>query len=494
MTSIERTDREIELFELEMLKREEARVYFRCFLDYVTPSYDRQWFHTLIADKCQALIEGTLGKSGLMIFVPPQHGKSEIVSRKLPAWVLGKNPRCKIVGSSYSAYLAQQFSRSIQRTMDEENYSLLFPDTFLNSQNVSTDAKRGYLRNIDIFETVGYGGFYRAVGVCGGLTGTSVDLGIIDDPVKDAIEANSDTYRNRVWDWYLNVFLTRLHNQSKQLLIMTRWHEDDLAGRLLKTEPEKWEVVSIPAIREDFDDIYDRRDIGEALWEEKHSLQKLLNMKSRSGRVFSALYQQHPTIEGGNIVKREWFRTISMADFKTLRYNEPMRFYVDTGYNEKKSTDNDPTGILAACKIDVNIYLYDAQKVYKNMPDLLRFIPDYLYAHCYNDESVLAIEPKANGESVVQMFEQLTNINVKRTPVPHDSKDVRFKAVSPRIECGRVYLVEGSWNEEFMTEVCGFPTQPHDEYVDILGYAINDLLNNDDDVDFSGWSKSSFGL
>ena len=134
------------------LKRRRAVLSFPDFLDYTDPNYQRQWFHTLIAQKCQDLLLGQLPTDRLMVFVPPQHGKSEIVSRKFPAWALGYNPRIKIVGTSYAANLAQGFSRSIQRTIDSTEYSEVFPATFLNSTNVSTDARRGFLRNVDIFE------------------------------------------------------------------------------------------------------------------------------------------------------------------------------------------------------------------------------------------------------------------------------------------------------------------------------------------------------
>ena len=431
-----------------------------------------------------------------MVFMPPQHGKSEIISRNFPAWALGKNPDLKIVGCSYSSDLAEQFSRSIQRTIDSKEYQGIFPNTYLNGSNIRTDTK-GYLRNVDIFETVGHRGFYKAVGVGGSLTGTPVDIAIIDDPVKDANEANSTTYRQRVWDWYNTVLSTRLHNESKQLFIMTRWHEDDLAGRILKAEPQDWTVLSIPAICEVEHDgnLHSPRHIGDALWENQHSKRKLEKQKARAPREFSALYQQHPTIEGGNIVKRDWFRRISMAEFTSLRFNEPMHFYLDTAYNKKKKNqDNDPSGILAACRIRNNIYLYDAQQVWKEMPDLLRFLPDYIDAHEGNKESILHVEPKANGISVVQMLREISTLNVKETPTPTDDKEVRLRTVSPRIECGRVYVVEGSWNDDFLDEVCGFPSQPHDEFVDILGYAINDLYEEDEDIDFDNLDKSMFGL
>lgn len=458
------------------------------FLLHVNPKYQMQWFHELIARHCQMLLEGKI--KNLMVFMPPQHGKSEIISRNFPAWALGRNPDLKIVGCSYSADLAEQFSRSIQRTIDSKEYQAIFPETFLNGTNVRTDIK-GYLRNVDIFETVGRRGFYKAVGVGGSLTGTPVDIAIIDDPVKDAIEANSLTYRQRVWDWYNTVLSTRLHNHSQQLFIMTRWHEDDLAGRILKTEPQEWTVLSIPAICEmDGDGGMSGRKVGDALWPERHALEKLLKQKARAPREFSALYQQHPTVEGGNIVKRDWFRRISQAEFHDLRFKEPMHFYLDTAYNKrKKGQDNDPSGILAACRIKGNIYLYDAMRVWKEMPDLLRFLPQYIAAHKGNDESILHIEPKANGISVVQMLREVSTLNVKQTPTPTEDKEVRLRVVSPRIECGRVFIVEGSWNEDFLDEVCGFPSQPHDEMVDILGYAINDLYEDDDDIDYDALSN-----
>lgn len=468
----------------------EAPTSFSRFLGYINPKYQCEWFHRLIAEHCQMLLEGKI--KNLMVFMPPQHGKSEIISRNFPAWALGRDPDLKIAGCSYSSDLAEQFSRSIQRTIDDKNYSAIFPDTYLNGSNVRTDS-RGYLRNVDLFETVGHRGFYKAVGVGGSLTGTPVDIAIIDDPVKDANEANSTTYRQRVWDWYNTVLSTRLHNESRQLFIMTRWHEDDLAGRILRAEPQEWTVLSIPAICEvEHDGGLSERHIGDALWPQRHSLAKLMKQKARAPRDFSALYQQHPVIEGGNIVKRDWFQTISLADFKALRFREPMHFYLDTAYTKKKS--DDPSGIIAACRIGNYIYIYHAMQVWKEMPDLLRFLPEYISAHEGNEESKLNIEPKANGLSVVQMLREISTLNVKETPTPTDDKECRLRVVSPRVECGRVFLVEGAWNEEFMDEVCGFPSMPHDEMVDILGYAINDLYEEDDDIDYDNLDKASFGL
>lgn len=465
----------------EILKREATDSFAR-FLVYANDKYQTQWFHKVIADYCQRLYEGKI--KNLMVFVPPQHGKSEIVSRNFPAWAFGKNPDVKIVGCSYSADLAEQFSRSIQRVIDSEEYQRLFPETYLSGSLVSKTlgtGQKGFLRNVNVFETVGHKGFYKAVGVGGSLTGTPVDIAIIDDPVKDASEANSITYRQKVWDWYNTVLTTRLHNNSKQLFIMTRWHEDDLAGRILKAEPGEWTVLSIPAICEnDGDNGLSERKIGEALWEERHSLVKLEKQKARAPREFNALYQQHPTIEGGNIVKRDWFPVISKNEFEQIRGLTTVHFFLDTAYGKQKAgRDNDPSGMLAACKVGENIYIADAVKMYKEMPELLKFIPEYMKMNHASDSSTLRVEPKANGISVIQMLRESTDLNVTRTPTPVDSKDVRLRAVSAPIECGRVWLVEGVWNTDFLDEVCGFPSMPHDEYVDILGYAIDYFRRND---------------
>ena len=468
-----------------------SRKRFAQFLCYVKRGYEMKWFHTAIADACQRLLDGSLGTDKLMVFVPPQHGKSEIVSRSFPAWALGVDPSLKIVAASYAFSLAAQFSRSLQRLMVSEHYGAVFPRSQLGGR------QGGYVRAVDMFEMVGSGGFYKAVGVGGALTGTPADIGIIDDPIKDALQASSPTYRDRVWEWYTDVFLTRLHNGSKQLLIQTRWHSDDLAGRILRSEGGEWSVLSIPAVCESEGDgaLCSGRAIGEPLWPSRHSLEKLLAMKGRSPRSFAALYQQRPVVEGGNIVKRDWFGRIALAEFKALRFREPVHFYLDTAYNKrKKSGDNDPSGILAACLIRGTVYLCHAQKVWKEMPDLLRFLPEYMAAHGGCGQSKLNVEPMANGVSVVQMLRETTGLNVKETPRPVDSKEVRLRAVSPKVECGRVLLVEGAWNEDFLDEVCGFPSRPHDEFVDILGYAVNDLLGGDDDIDYGALDKSCLGF
>ena len=305
---------------LRELQRRKARKTLRDFLPYINPKYQTKWFHREIADACQALFEGLWSK--VMISLPPQHGKSEIASKAAPAWGLGIDPDLKIVEASYSATLSGTFNRAIQRIMSTDEYKTLFPDTFLNDERLAK--YRGYVCNNEMFETVGHSGYFKTIGVGGGLTGTPADIAIIDDPVKDAMEANSPVTRDNVWEWYTTVLSTRLHNDSRQLLIMTRWHEDDLAGRILNSPDGKnWRVINIPAICtvEDDGDLHSGRHIGDALWPERHSLEKLNTEREKDPNNFNCLYQGDPASAEGRLYH----------DFKT--YSDPKEYgtYVRSG-------------------------------------------------------------------------------------------------------------------------------------------------------------------
>ena len=285
---------------LKELQRRKARRYLRDFLPYINPKYEMKWFHREIADAVQMVFEGLEKK--IMVSLPPQHGKSEIVSRDAPAWGLGIDPDLKIVLSSYSATLAGGFNRAVQRIMSSDEYKQLFPDTFLNDERLAK--YRGYICNAEMFEVVNHTGFLKTVGVGGSLTGTPADIAIIDDPVKDAMEANSPQQRENVWDWYTTVLSTRLHNESRQLLIMTRWHEDDLAGRILNSPDGKnWKVINIPAVctLDDDGEFHSGRAVGDALWPERHSIEKLNTEREKDPNGFNCLYQGDPASAEGRL-------------------------------------------------------------------------------------------------------------------------------------------------------------------------------------------------
>ena len=193
-----------------------------------------------------------------MVFMPPQHGKSEGSTRRLPAYLLGRNPDLRLAVVSYSATKAKKFNREIQRVIDTPEYHAIFPETTLGQSSFADDSGRGYIRTTEECEIVNHVGGFKTVGVGGALTGEPVDILIMDDIYKDAKTAWSPIVRENISDWYDTVAETRLHNDSRQLIVFTRWHEDDLAGKLLreqgvydaKDNPNGWVVVVYQAIKE----------------------------------------------------------------------------------------------------------------------------------------------------------------------------------------------------------------------------------------------------
>src|SRR6478609_7190335 len=208
-----------------------ARRRFLDFQTYVNPRYEVNWHHALLAERLDAFVKGECRR--LMVFMPPRHGKSESCSRNLPAYILGCNPDAHIIACSYGSDLASTLNRDVQSIIDSPAYKELFPDTTLYGANVRTVSGNTYLRNSDVFEVVNHKGKYLSAGVGGAITGQGFHYGIIDDPIKNQEEADSVTYREKLWRWYSSTFSTRQEKNACILLIVTRWHEDDLAGRLL---------------------------------------------------------------------------------------------------------------------------------------------------------------------------------------------------------------------------------------------------------------------
>ena len=273
------------------------------FTRHTLPAFAPAPFHIAYYEVLTRFAIGEIKK--LMITMPPQHGKSEGATRRLPAFVLGQDPDKRIAIVSYNAIKARKFNRELQRIMDDDRYYELFPQTLLAGQASYQEQgrrSRNYARNSDECEIVGYQGSFKTIRVGGSLTGEPVDMLIMDDLYKDASSAWSPVIRQNVADWYDTVASTRLHNDSQQLLVFTRWHMEDLAGRLLEQEgvydpienPQGWLLVSFPAIQNRPPSEQDPRAEGEPLWPERHSLEKLLEIKGRSPTVFESLYQQNP--------------------------------------------------------------------------------------------------------------------------------------------------------------------------------------------------------
>lgn len=307
--------------------RAAARRRLLNFARFIRPDLVLEPFHRVYYTALDKFAKGEIRK--LIIQQPPQHGKSEGSSRFLPAFMLGLNPDKKIVIGSYSATIAQDFNRDVQRIIDTTEYAELFPDTYLHGTNVVTMAN-SYLRNSTVIEMVGHKGSLRVVGRGGALTSKTADVCILDDVYKDYAEGNSPIIREAAWKWYTTVVRTRLHNDSQELIVFTRWHEDDLIGRIVESgeqviDVERWQdLENVPRqswVRINFEAIktsepteIDPRPIGSSLWEGRHSLEKLEAQRALDPVQFQCLYQGNPSSAEGRLYQP--FKTwIDKADW-----------------------------------------------------------------------------------------------------------------------------------------------------------------------------------
>jgi len=279
-----------------------ARERMEAFVRLTFPGYEWGWHHRLLCSRLDDLVAGRITR--LMVFMPPRHGKSELVSRRLPAFILGRDPDASLIACSYSSDLASRMNRDVQRIIDSDEYRRIFPGTRLYGKNVRTIADGAYLRNSDIFEVVGHRGVYRSAGTGGGITGMGFDVGIIDDPIKNRADAESATVQRGLWEWYTSTFYTRKAPRARILLTLTRWHVNDLAGRLLDlaaNDPraDQWVVIDFPALCDRIA-ADDPRQTGEALWPARYPLDELERMRAGMGEYdWLALMQQRPPASMG---------------------------------------------------------------------------------------------------------------------------------------------------------------------------------------------------
>jgi hypothetical protein len=274
-----------------------------------------------------------------MVFMPPRSGKSEIISKRFPAWCLGKNPKRNIVVASYGADLANEFGRKCKHVTQDRDFTKVFEDFKL-----ADDKREG-----GNWETSEGGGYY-SVGIGGALTGRGFDIGIIDDPVKNREDAESLTYRNKAWEWYTSTFFTRQQGSSAAIVVlMTRWNTDDLAGRILEQDTVGWEIISFPAIDEDGKPLCNREGYGLEFYE---------NQKRAIGvRDFAALYQQDPIASTGNVFKKEDLRYFNLSDLNKDDFTVAVS--VDPAFSTRDGSDDTAIVVSAKHKTTKEIYVLD---------------------------------------------------------------------------------------------------------------------------------------
>ncbi|MEA5366089.1 phage terminase large subunit [Amycolatopsis sp., V23-08] len=426
-----------------------------------TPALD------LLDEKLAAVARGEIKR--LIISMPPQEGKSQRVSRRFPAWMLKRNPELRIAITSYELGVARRWGRQIRNDLAEH------PEIGLKVRSDTSAAHEWQLEGHD-------GGVY-SVGIGGPLTGRPVDLLIIDDPIKDRAQADSQTQRDSCWEWWTNVARTRFASNTAVVIIMTRWHEDDLAGRLISTGD--WDVVNIPAQAESEEDPLGREP-GEYLTstrgrttEEWEAIEKDVGP-----RVWGALYQGNPSPADGDLLKRGWWQFYPAPQavevdgvMQPAQFDKIIQSW-DFTFDDTKSSDFVVGQVWGRRGADV--YLLDQVRDRMDFPTTVRAVQAMTTR--WPDAHTKLIEKKANGAAVIKQLKSKVSGIVAITPT--ESKEARVAAVSDFVEAGNVYVPSldrddasfVQWSAGFVEECASFPNGSHDDQVDAMSQALARLL------------------
>lgn len=460
---------------IQEIRLAKARKGLSYFTLHTKPDYLLGWVHKEICDELDRFLQDVADKKSprLIITMPPRSGKSELVSRRFPAFALGRNPELQIIATSYSSDLSQRFNRDVQRVIDDEKYFDLFPNTRLSNSRVRTDSRGSYIRTSDLFEIVGHAGAYRSCGVGGGITGQGADILIIDDPIKDRAQAGSKTIRDSIWDWYTSTAYTRLSPGGGVIVMATRWHTDDLIGRLIQRmgEGDTFRIVNYPAIAE-HDELH--RKAGEALHPERYPLSTLLQIQKTIGsRDWEALYQQHPVPDGGALFKLEWFRRWTASSLPPEFDHTLMSW--DMTFKDSKNSDYVVGQVWG--KKGPNFYLLDqvrGQWDFVKTKEMVRVL-----AQKWPRVVRKLVEDKANGSAVISELKSTVSGFVPITPT--ESKEARASSVTPYFEAGNVFIPEDSaapWVPHYVSELLEFPAGSHDDQCFVAGTKVATLFGD----------------
>ena len=386
--------------------------------------------------------------------MPPRHTKSEFASFLFPAWMIGKFPHLKIMQVSHNAELSSRFGSKVRNLMEQKEYKNIFGDVKLREDS---KAKGRWETN--------HGGEYFAAGVGGSITGRGADLLIIDDPHTEQ-DALSESAMERAYDWYVSGPRQRLQPGGSIVVVMTRWAEDDLTGRLIKAQVEpkadKWNVISFPAIL----------DSGKPVWPEYWELEELEKVKaSLPIRNWSAQYMQNPTSEEGAILKREWWKPWDKPNIPKLQH--VIQSY-DTAFSAKETADYSAITTWGVFFPNEDgkpaMILLDALKGKYDFPELKAVAMDQ---YKYWEPETVIIEAKATGEPLMQEFRRMGIPVIPFVPSRGRDKHSRVNACAPVFESGGIYYPEDEkYAEEVIEECAAFPHGAHDDYVDSTTQAV----------------------
>lgn len=439
---------------------------FRQFIAKVSPKFKFYPHLDKLIEVLQQVCDGSIAR--LMVFMPPRHGKSETVSRLFSAYYLYRHPDRWVAITSYAAELAFTLSRNARENYTEAGGA------------ISADAFA-----VKHWET-GRGGGLWATGVGGPATGKGFHLGICDDPLKNSEEASSETIREKHKDWWRSTFSTREEPGGAIVVIMTRWHEDDLAGWLLTSEagnedePEGWRIVNMPAVAEESTTRFpstcivepDNRQPGEALCPERYNADKLRKIQRRLGSYFwASLFQQRPAPRGGDFFKRQWFSIVQAlpAGCRFVRYWDKAGSAGKGAYS---------AGVLMAVSPDGRYFVVNVVRGQwsSGQREIVILQTAHLDQQRYREVAIwVEQEPGSGGkESAENTVRNLAGFTTRAEPV-HGDKELRAGPLAAQAEVGNVFLLAGDWNQQYLDELVAFPNGTYKDQVDGSSGAFNKL-------------------
>lgn len=439
-------------YRLAQIERKElAQQDFLTFVKSVWPEFIAGNHHKIIAEKLQRIASGELKR--LIVNMPPRHTKSEFASFLFPAWMMGRNPNMKIIQATHTTELAVGFGRKVKNLLDRDDYKEIF-DTRL-----APDSKASGRFDTD------RGGMYYAVGVGSNLAGRGGDLVIIDDPHSEQTVMSNNGFDD-AWDWYTGGPRQRLQPGGAIVCVMTRWHEKDLTGQLIRAQArdpkaDQWEVVELPAIMPS----------GQSCWPEYWSLDDLERVKaSIPPSKWNAQYQQDPTGDDNSILRREWWQTWEKETVPALEY--VIQSY-DTAFSKKETADFSAITTWGVFRPDEagppHLILLDSKKGRWDFPELKQVAWDQF--NFWEPETVI-IEAKATGMPLTHELRQMGIPVVNFTPSRGNDKISRAHSIAPLFEAGMVWAPDEQWAHELIEECAAFPNGEYDDLVDSTTQAL----------------------
>jgi len=434
----------------EKVKEQKVHEDFLTFVKSMWPDFIQGSHHKKIAEQFNRLAEGKINR--LIINMPPRHTKSEFASFLLPAWMIGRNPKLKIIQTTHTTELAVRFGRKAKHLIDSPDYKRFFKTTLRED---SQAAGR--------WET-DQGGEYFAAGVGSAITGRGADLLIIDDPHSEQDAMNPEALE-RAYEWYTSGPRQRLQPGGKIVVVMTRWSLKDLTGSLIGAQKgiksDQWEMIEFPAILPD----------EKPVWPEYWKLSELESVKaSLSIQKWNAQWMQNPTSEEGSIIKRDWWQKWD-KDYIPELYHVIQSY--DTAFLKKETADYSAITTWGVFYPNPdsgpNLILLDAVKERLEFPELRRRALEQY--HYWKPESVV-IESKASGLPLTYELRKMGIPVINFTPSKGNDKHSRINAVAPLFESGQIWAPEASFAEEVIEECAAFPFGDHDDLVDSMTQAL----------------------